>query len=375
MEHVQLSSSTVTADQVLLVSTADRRLSFLPVDSVDPAPLRSISNVQDSPILSYSILWKRFVAFTSISGKLAIYDASQDTIVDQRKDHSKYGVHVISRLIGGENIIATAGWDSKIFLYRVKFVDDSVSLTEPFAVISLPSLPESILFADSPEDGQLYLLCARRDSSLLYYYLISGLDTSASSANLALSGKQNLAPYSNSWVAFSPAAISLCPTDPGLIAIATSSIPHMKVLIVRLLFPRTEAQLALDADADAATAAAASSAPSQSRQHQGTAAEARETLAVLVHCNTMTVQTRYSTPVIVWRPDGSGVWVNSEDGVVKGIETSTGKIVARLQGHDAGSKVRCLWAGHREMDGVDSEQELLISGGFDQKLMVWRVEA
>lgn len=92
----------------------------------------------------------------------------------------------------------------------------------------------------------------------------------------------------------------------------------------------------------------------------------------------MAPQTPFSTPAVAWRPDGSGVWVNGDDGAVRGIEASTGKVVCTLQGHEEGSKVRCLWAGHVSIDAegeTEDGEEWLVSGGFDQKLIVWKPES
>ncbi|RMD39226.1 hypothetical protein DV735_g5908, partial [Chaetothyriales sp. CBS 134920] len=103
----------------------------------------------------------------------------------------------------------------------------------------------------------------------------------------------------------------------------------------------------------------------------------REEAAVLVHVATMAPQTPYSTPAVVWRPDGSGVYVNGDDGAVRGVEAKTGKVVATLPpvaaagngasrpGHEVGTKVRALWCGL--LDG----REVLLSGGFDKRLVVW----
>ena len=81
----------------------------------------------------------------------------------------------------------------------------------------------------------------------------------------------------------------------------------------------------------------------------------------------MAPQTPYSTPQVVWRPDGSGLWVNGDDGVLRGLEAKTGKVVATLEGgHEAGSKIRSIWCGMVE------GQEWLVSGGFDRRLVVWK---
>ena len=67
------------------------------------------------------------------------------------------------------------------------------------------------------------------------------------------------------------------------------------------------------------------------------------------------------------------MWVNSDDGVVRGIEARSGKIVETLRGgHELGTKVRCLCACEVEVDG--EAEEWLVSGGFDQRLIVWRPE-
>ena len=66
------------------------------------------------------------------------------------------------------------------------------------------------------------------------------------------------------------------------------------------------------------------------------------------------------------------MWVNGDDGVVRGVEARTGKVVALLKGgHEGGSKVRSVWAG---WVGVgEGREEWVVSGGFDRRLVVWKV--
>ena len=131
----------------------------------------------------------------------------------------------------------------------------------------------------------------------------------------------------------------------------------MKVLLVRLLYPSPGVEYSLD--------------KRDMLNGSGDVSNSREALAMLVHCNTMVAQTQYSVPLVTWRPDGSGMWVNSDDGIIKGIDL-TGKIVSTLKGHDAGCRVRCFYAGY--ISDENNPKEILISGGFDQRVINWELD-
>ena len=134
----------------------------------------------------------------------------------------------------------------------------------------------------------------------------------------------------------------------------------MKLVLVRLLFP------------DDVSGPATSSEPQRpATQARAALAKAdREEAAILLQVSTMAPQTDYSNPQIVWRPDGHGVWVNGDDGAVRGIEAKTGKVVSTLKGHDPATKVRSLWAG-KLPDHNGGQRELLVTGGFDKKVLIW----
>jgi WD40 repeat protein len=140
----------------------------------------------------------------------------------------------------------------------------------------------------------------------------------------------------------------------------------MKLLVVRLLFPK---------GSYTPSNSSAEELQSQTQASQARAALAiqdREDAAIKLHVTTMAPQTPYSTPQVVWRPGGQGVFVNADDGVIRGVDTQSGKVVALLKGHEVGSKVRTLWAGW-EGQGSEGRSELLVSGGFDKKVLFWRV--
>lgn len=344
---------------LLLATTADRRVNILETPSY---ALKSTANsLQDSPILSCTVLREKYMILASMSGQIVISDL-EGNIIDKRRDHSKYIIDI--RIFDDANtpLLATAAWDNKINIYSFPTTDPP-TLGEPTVTINLPSKPESIIFLRHPEAAKPVLLVSRTDSTHLYYY--------TTEPEPRLLGRQNLAPHSIAWVAFTPSALAVCPTDPSLLACATSAVPSMKLLIVRMLIPPWDSE-SEPASAPVLRTSLLDDNPSatETQASQARAALAladKEDAAIQIHCTTLAPQTAYSTPAVAWRPDGSGLWVNGDDGAIRGIEAASGKIVATLKGHEPGSKVRCLWSG-----SVGGE-EWLVSGGFDQKLIVWKV--
>ncbi|THZ15167.1 WD40 repeat-like protein [Aureobasidium pullulans] len=351
---VASTTSSDASEPLLVATTADRRLN---VHNLPACTLKdSLLAIHDSPVLSTAVLKQTHLLTASMSGQLVVSDL-QGVVFDKRRDHAKYVVQIITHELEDVTWLATAGWDGKVHLYSIDVAATNPKLPAPVASISLPTNPEALLFIKHPDNGSLVLIITRRDSTHLFYYSVD--------SEARLLGKQNLAPHSNAWIAFTPSAIALCPTDSTLIAIATSAIPHMKLLIVRLMVP------SMDGDASIASLVPAEETQA-SQARAALALQDRESAAILIQCNTMAPQTAYSTPALTWRPDGTGVWVNSDDGAIRGIEATTGKIIATLKGHEPGSKVRCLSAAW--VKAGDVKQEWLVSGGFDHKLIVWKPE-
>jgi len=349
--------------QLLFSTTADRRLHVLYPDSNFSLD-KSMGHLQDSPILACVPLGKKYLTTISsgMSGQVLLYDHKEDRVLDERRDHRKYVVEVAVWEDVQDTWVATAGWDAKVFLYKVRR-ENALKLGPPVAVINLPTNPETITFIEHLDLGHPILLVTRRDSTSLHYYSLPAAEEASIAASepaeLKLLGSQNLAPHSNAWIAFSPSSVAICPTDPTLLAVATSAVPHMKLIIVRLLIPSSASVV------DPTTQAA------QTRSNL--AIQSREDTAILVHVSTFAPQTPYSTPQVVWRPDGSGIWVNGDDGVLRGLEAKTGTTVATLKdGHELGSKIRSIWCGMVDVD--EGKEEWVISGGFDRRLVVWKPE-
>jgi WD40 repeat protein len=378
------TSNPADRDEAIYVTAADRSWSQL--TAKEPFErTQSITNAHGSPVLSISVLHGRYVFSTSMSGQLMLHDL-EGRLLDSCRHHLKYAVQVVAGVVANNKwIVATAGWDQKIHIYAPQ--DELVEnytpsedaeepyiegvLGEPIYTINMATNPESMVLVRHPDTSELYLIAARRDSTFLYYYRITPTASESSSSqsskttySVQETGKQNLAPHSNAWIAFSPACLSVCPTDQSLLAVATSQLPHMKLIIVRLLFPTSGYTSGVPTSEPTTQAAQARAA---------LAIQNIEDKAIQLHVSTMAPQTPYSTPQVVWRPGGKGVFVNADDGVIRGIDTQSGKVVSYLKGHEVGSKVRTLYAGYEAGNDGSAKKEILVSGGFDKKVFIWRV--
>ncbi|KKZ59160.1 hypothetical protein EMCG_05458 [[Emmonsia] crescens] len=376
--YIKASEDGHPEESSMIIATgADKRVSLFEIGPPHPL-IATYEDLVDSPILCGIPLYDgAYRAVTTMSGQLVLFQGPK--VIASRKDHTKYAVSVVAFQEEPPEVqttwLATAGWDSRIYIYRITVPDVGalLSIGEPLAVIKTATLPECIRFMRNQGTRDLVLLASRRDSTNLYYYRVESpfnrlqrADTiNVNSPKLyecPLLGKQNLAPHSNAWVAFSPACFAPSPQDPTLLAVATSSQPYMKLMIVRVLMPSPGSR---QGSAPRATQAL------QARADLGI--QNREDAAIIAQVNTMAPQTAYSIPQVVWRPDGSGVWVNGEDGVIRGIEAKTGKLVVSLEGgHEPGSKIRSIWAGWvRMQNGGNGLEERLVSCGFDKKLIIW----
>ncbi|KAH0533972.1 hypothetical protein FGG08_007419 [Glutinoglossum americanum] len=360
-----LSSTTPTATTptILLTRPPSRLHLFSPKSPHSLLPLPT-PTPHDSAILCTSLLQNRYLLSTSMSGQLAISDlVAHRGVLVVRRDHRKFVVG-LAVWEGREGAwVATAGWDGWIFVYwvGVGLAGGEPVLGEPVGSVHLPTNPLSILFIPSPiADNPPLLLASRTDSTLLAYYAIS--------PSLTFLGVQPLTPSSVPATAFSPSFLALRPPDPPtpdgdqrtttttphIVAITTSHVPYQKLIIVRLVIPSLPATPSPSADSLGRTVSP-----------EGNDWES----AILIHTTTNAPQTLYSTPQLAWRPGGKGVWVTGDDGVVRGVDVVSGRVVKALSGgHEEGTRVRALWAGL-----VDGE-EVVISGGFDGRCVVWRCE-
>lgn len=268
-----------------------------------------------------------------MTGQLNILSAATLESGSSIQAHSKYAVRVICE----EGYIVSASYDKTICVYSLGFTEEDGYQTPTFGVLmgklELPTRPEAIVITRIPGlSEEPVLVFSREDSTILYIHRLA--------PNLPLVGETNLSPHENTWSTFHAMSLSMHPNVPGLVAVGTNHVPHMKLLLVDL----TRGEGATNAN--------------------------RVNAITEMEVFTGAPQSAYSTAVVSWRPDGGAIWVNADDGLVRAVERGTGKVKAKLEA-GVGQKVRALWAG--QVGGL-SGREVVVTGGFDKRLRIWEIE-
>ncbi|KAJ8097869.1 WD40-repeat-containing domain protein [Lipomyces tetrasporus] len=314
------SSSSVSTRPCIMATSADRSLRIFDFYTFDL--LTVYTHLHSSPILTLLVLNESTLLTGGMDGRLVVSNPATGDVIAQLKDHMKYLVRIACSK--DMRYLATAGYDKKVHAYSIENMGPDVPTIgfTRIGTLSFPTNPEAIVFVNPEEDNTTdstppQLVVSRRDSTFLYYYKLFPV--------LSEAARHNLNPDSNSWVSFCAMDIVLDPAESKFLGVATSTMPHMRFML-------------LESGADTIMKSAFTKAP----------------------------QDTYSSARICWRPQGSGVWCNGDDGIIRGMELSTGNVVVELKHHEG--KVKAMFAGI--VDG----REVLVTGGFDKTIALWELE-
>ncbi|KAK6351481.1 hypothetical protein TWF718_004641 [Orbilia javanica] len=349
--------------QVIISTSSDKALRIYGAKAPYPL-LTTLSNLHAGPILCVAAISQRWLVTASMVGVIAISDL-KGNIVDKWTGHTKYIVKIsvsepLMPVDGKEEIryLAAASYDKSLSIHKLHLPKstDSDSNTgdtptprlEFLQTIKFEQTVEDVIFTKDYRDSTResapaststpLLITTIRDSPYLHVWSIPSNNPSTNSSTTSqftFTSKNPLNATSTTWLTYTPTSLTPHPNHPHLLAMVTSSIPVPKVIIYNLSTFTVDKEFTVPVELSA-----------------------------------------YSTGIVAWRGDtaASGLWVNGDDGVVKGVEIKSGKVKAELKGHN-GRKVRCLTAGAVIGDGGDEdEEELMISGGFDGGLNVWRIK-
>ncbi|BFZ61277.1 hypothetical protein YB2330_002336 [Saitoella coloradoensis] len=260
-----------------------------------------------SPVLSMVVDDGQFLITGGMDGRILVTDVARD------------GEHVQTVAKHGRYVVRLAMSSDKGFLVSASY-DNTVKIfcrdggTSPAAwreerTITFATQPEALHITEDNE-----VIIAARFSNLLQCIRLS-------------TGEErtiNLNAVGDDHISFSPLDIAPHPRNPNLLAIATlhPMNPFHRVLFLDLSQSRVIGDLWTDAP-----------------------------------------QNEYSTPRVVWRGSGDGIWVNGDDGVLRGYDVSMKRKVGVLAGHEG--NVKAVWAGTVE------GREVVVTGGFDKTVRMW----
>ncbi|KAK6361277.1 hypothetical protein TWF730_005015 [Orbilia blumenaviensis] len=352
-----------TSPQQVIISTSSDKSLTIHTASPPYTLISTFRNIHAGPILSVAVISQRWLVTGSMVGDIAVSDLKGE-VLQRWKGHAKYIVKLAvsdayalpkpnpTKEDGEEEeeegeirYLAAASHDKSLSLHKLHIPTPSSPSTpslSPLQTIKFDQTVEDVIFTKdyrhtnptpTPQDPlPLLLIATIRDSPTLHIYSLS----TPPKNEFIFTSNPSLTATQTSWLTYTPTSLTPHPHNPHLIALITST---PKIIIYNLRTFTVDKEFGIPVELSA-----------------------------------------YSTGVVAWRGGGdlagSGIWVNGDDGVVKGVDVSSGKVVAELKGHK-GRKVRCLTGGtiftKVEGGGEEEEEEVMISGGFDGGLNIWRI--
>lgn len=215
-----------------------------------------------------------------------------------------------------KNYLVSLGWD---FLVKVHEITDN-SIQEVFLPYKLST--RGICMDACVYNDQLVILVGKSEITLMDVLTVKN-NAVTLSYRIALNDAEFTA------AGFSPHAIQIYSGGKvPLVAVGTSHEPFMRLVVVSL-------------------------------KGFGDEGESIRRNQIVTNINSLSPQDKYSLALLSWRPDGSGVWVYGEDGVIRGIDLLKEDVVVTL---------------NKSQDRIKSfavSGDLLLVCGTDKRVFLW----
>lgn len=281
--------------KLVLTSSSDKSLRVFDVNTQKLQHVFHAVHGSSAAIRSITYIGKGIVVTGGMDGRFVATDLISKQEVGAERAHGRFinGVAFNS----AHSVLASAGFDGFLKLYKIDVVESeprkvTFTLLGSHKFLQIPTAVALVELAECPG---LTLLACTQDSTFMHFLQVPSTPTDEPVDILQEIRKINLldAEYS-SLVTFTPLDISIAPDGSNRYAVATSHAPHMRIILGNLNETEIEKNLLAYAPQD-----------------------------------------KFSNPRIKWSTDGKGIWATGDDGIVRGIEVVTGKVVAELKnGHD-----------------------------------------
>lgn len=311
-----------------LLSTSTKKVVVVDLDS--NTVVQVLTKVVGNVVVRRILVKDELVFLCSMTGELTIGEFAKDMewrTLTTSQIHKRLVMDMDVVKMRERLVVVSVGWDLLVKLFE--YVDGClVPIQTPYQLQSQASC-----MATHVCDDKLYVVVGRKDHTLLDV-LVMRFPTGQDPQGLTLSHRLALNAAEFTAAGFTPTCLRILdaskssldadtPSTP-LIAVATLHEPFMRVVIVRLV--------------------------------EGDEIQRDQ---IVTNVNTMSPQDKYSNALIEWRKDGLGLWVFGDDGTVRGLDLSTGQVVAQYPGHSG--RIQSYVYGDR-----------LITCGADRKIMLWQ---
>ncbi|KAH3688084.1 hypothetical protein WICPIJ_000926 [Wickerhamomyces pijperi] len=350
--------------QVLFVTTNDKKLSVIDLEQFKV--LYCFDNVNKHSIgkCCYGIPNTDTFLSCGMDGVLRYFkiDGSNAVELTNRQLHKRLITDFQYFELEGEGYVVSIGWDSFIKLHKLSFTADRTPQIVPVAQFKLLSNATALQLAFY-NDEPIFIV-TRLDSTQLAYFTALQ-DTNGNQLTLHELIKVSLNDAEFSTHGFTPMSITvnsaqLNDSEPGLVAVSTSHVPYLRVIITKTpsfkdLFSKLTSTDTMD---------------SSSNEQQLSTPTIRG--HILQNYTTTSPQDKFSQSKVLWRLDQSGIWIMGDDGVIRGMECQNGQIVEKLINYEDNEDDT---NGSRRIKNMIvtnvNGKEIVVSSGIDKKLNYW----
>lgn len=277
------------------------------------------------------------VAFADMSGSITLKKLVQHDVEEEGSENEwtfesidSNSIKLHRRLIidmkYSDDYFVSIGWDNRVVIgsikdLKVKIIDDAV----------LQSNPTSILMMKD-DSGAPVVLVGRLDSSLLHMFTLQN-DKFVEVARLSLNDSE-FSTYS-----FQP--MSIVQIKPHIVTVATDHVPFMR--LITLYVPKLS-EIKPDPQSSIIPIIRA---------------------LIISNYNSMSPQDKYSSPILLTRPKGAGLWFAGDDGKLRGIDLKTGNVMEELDSNEGRAKSAFITTH-------DNDEIIVVAGAVDRTISIWK---
>ncbi|QPG74176.1 hypothetical protein FOA43_001500 [Brettanomyces nanus] len=226
--------------------------------------------------------------------------------------------------------LCSVGWDSKFVVHKVQLNEDNPAIIK-LDEKSLRTKATCLLTMTDRESGLPVILVGSTDSSMISMFIISNSEKLVEVAKLSLNDSE----FSSH--SFQP--MTLAQVGTNLVSVGTDHVPYLRVITIMIPSIRGVLKQNLPIIRN----------------------------IIVSNLNSMTPQNKYSSPILLNRPDDKqGIWILGDDGTIRGFDLSTGKVVETLKTHKG--RIKTAFVGTNS-----KHQEIIVStGAMDRTIALWK---